>query len=46
LRSEKEVAKVLALDKEGLNHCEIARATGIPRSTVREWIIGKGGCTG
>ena len=28
----------MALAAEGLNPCQIARATGIPRSTIREWI--------
>jgi hypothetical protein len=41
LRSEDEIAEVQALDRDGLNHCEIARRTGIPRSTVRDWLTGK-----
>jgi hypothetical protein len=41
VRSETEVAKVQALAGDELNHCEIARATGIPRSTVRDWLTGK-----
>jgi len=31
---------VLALAAEGLNNCEIARQTGIPRRTVRDWVRG------
>jgi hypothetical protein len=30
-------AAVLALVDQALNDCEIARRTGIPRSTVRDW---------
>jgi hypothetical protein len=41
LRSKEEVALVKALANEGLNHCEIARATGIPRGTVRDWLTGR-----
>jgi hypothetical protein len=41
MRSQQEVALVQALAKEGLNHCEIARQTGIPRSTVRQWLSGR-----
>jgi uncharacterized protein (DUF983 family) len=41
LRSKEEVALVKALASEGLNRCEIARATGIPRGTVRDWLNGK-----
>jgi hypothetical protein len=37
-----EVARVLSLWNEGLtNQCEIARRTGIPRPTVRDWVMGK-----
>jgi Homeodomain-like domain len=38
VRSQREVAHVLALAQQGLNQCEIARRTGIPRSTVRCWL--------
>jgi hypothetical protein len=31
---------VLALKEEGLNNCAIARRTGIPRATVRDWVRG------
>jgi hypothetical protein len=41
MRSAREVDYVLALSAEGLNHCEIARRTGIPRATVRDWVNGK-----
>jgi hypothetical protein len=41
LRTEAEVNEVKALAAKGLNHCEIARRTGIPPSTVRQWAIGK-----
>jgi hypothetical protein len=41
MRSKQEVALVQALTREGLNNCQIARATGIPRPTVRDWVTGK-----
>jgi hypothetical protein len=41
LRSPEEVATVLELVRAGLNDCEIARRTGIPRGTVRCWRIGR-----
>jgi hypothetical protein len=41
MRSAGEVEQVLALAGDGLNHCEIARRTGIPRATVRDWVNGK-----
>lgn len=37
MRSQDEVDRVLALVDAGLNDCEIARLTAVPRSTVREW---------
>jgi Homeodomain-like domain len=37
MRSIEEVRTVLALVEEGFNDCEIARRTGIPRGTVRDW---------
>jgi hypothetical protein len=40
LRSEEEVALVQSLSSSGLNHCQIAHNTGIPRSTVRQWLAG------
>jgi hypothetical protein len=41
MRSREEVELVEALSREGLNHCEIARRTGIPRPTVRDWLNGR-----
>ena len=41
MRSPKEVALVLTLAAEGLNNCEIARRTGIPRGTVSDWRLGR-----
>jgi hypothetical protein len=38
VRSKEELARVRALALAGLNQCEIARRTGIPRSTVGEWL--------
>lgn len=35
------VNEVLALASEGRNRCEISRATGIPRTTVRSWLAGR-----
>jgi hypothetical protein len=40
-RTREEIAAVQALAAEGLNHCQIARRTGIPRSTVRDWLNGR-----
>jgi hypothetical protein len=37
VRSYRELAEVQALVATGLNDCWIARLTGIPRSTIREW---------
>jgi hypothetical protein len=36
-----EVRLVERLAAAGLNNCAIARATGIPRTTVRDWVAGK-----
>lgn len=41
MRSPDEVALVIHLSAEGLNQCEIARATGIPRGTLRMWLAGR-----
>jgi hypothetical protein len=41
MRSASEVRLVLRLSDEGLNNCEIARRTGVPRGTVRDWVRGK-----
>jgi hypothetical protein len=40
-RSVDEVSKCLEMRAAGLNACQIARATGIPRATVRDWITGR-----
>jgi hypothetical protein len=40
MRSLIEVESVLTLASEGLNQSEIARRTGIPRATVRDWVHG------
>jgi hypothetical protein len=37
VRSYRELAEVQGLVAFGLNDCQIARLTGIPRSTIREW---------
>src|ERR687891_687466 len=41
MRPEGEVTLVLSLVGAGLNDCEIARQTSIPRGTVRQWRIGR-----
>jgi hypothetical protein len=41
MRAPEEVATVLELVRAGLNDCEIARRTGIPRGTIRCWRIGR-----
>jgi hypothetical protein len=41
MRSIEEVQRVLALIGEGLNDCEIARRTQIPRGTIRDWRRGR-----
>jgi hypothetical protein len=41
VRTPEEVATVLALVRAGLNDCEVARRTGIPRGTIRGWRIGR-----
>ncbi|MEX2644737.1 MAG: helix-turn-helix domain-containing protein [Gaiellaceae bacterium] len=38
---EAAVAEVLVLAQAGLNRCEISRRTGVPRTTVRDWLCGK-----
>lgn len=37
MRSNAEYSRAAALISEGLNDCEIARLTGIPRCTIRDW---------
>jgi hypothetical protein len=50
MRPPEEVDRVRELARGGLNHCQIARITGIPRGTIRDWVNGKvrhprvGGC--
>jgi hypothetical protein len=41
MHSAETVSLVLDLVGRGLNDCEIARMTGVPRSTVRDWRVGK-----
>jgi hypothetical protein len=41
VRSRAEVAFVLELVRAGWNDCEIARQTGIPRRTIRDWRSGR-----
>lgn len=42
MRDESEVAQALALAERGLNDSEIARLTGLPRTTVRRWRLRQG----
>lgn len=42
MRTQADVDQVKALVAAGLNDCEVARTTGIPRGTVREWRHGLG----
>jgi hypothetical protein len=37
MRSNAEYTQAVSLVGDGLNDCQIARATGIPRSTIRDW---------
>jgi hypothetical protein len=50
VRTQKEIDAVLALVAEGFPDTAITRRTGIPRSTVRDWRIGRvptrGVCSG
>jgi hypothetical protein len=41
MRSHEDVREVLELIERGLNNCEIARQTGVPRTTVRDWRSGQ-----
>jgi hypothetical protein len=41
MRSREEVALVLALAAKGRSATEIARAAGVPRGTVRDWMDGR-----
>ncbi len=38
VRSADDVRLAFALSAEGLNPCQVARRTGIPRSTIRDWL--------
>jgi hypothetical protein len=40
MRSADEVGLVLSLAEQGFNNCEVARRTGVPRGTVRDWVRG------
>ncbi len=42
MRSQQEYSQAMTLISDGLNPSEVARLTGIPRATVREWAAGKG----
>src|SRR3954469_345654 len=41
MRTAEEVRLVERLAAEGLNNCQIARRTGLPRTTVRDWVAGR-----
>jgi Homeodomain-like domain len=41
MRSAAEVARVLALVDKGYTASQVARLTGVPRSTVRDWCAGR-----
>jgi hypothetical protein len=41
MRRLEEVRLVERLAAEGLNNCQIARRTGLPRTTVRDWVAGR-----
>jgi hypothetical protein len=41
MRASEDVAAVLDLGADGLSASEIARRTGIPRATVRDWLAGR-----
>jgi hypothetical protein len=41
VHDEETLSDVLALVGDGLNDCEIARRTGVPRRTVRDWRVGR-----
>jgi hypothetical protein len=40
MRRPEEVRLVQELSADGLNACEVARRTGIPRTTIRDWLTG------
>ena len=41
MRTPEEITHVLSLIQHGFNNCEIERATGISRSTIRAWRAGR-----
>jgi hypothetical protein len=41
MRRPEDVERVRALARGGLNNCQIARATGIPRRTISDWVSGR-----
>ncbi|MEA2448824.1 MAG: hypothetical protein QOG63_756 [Thermoleophilaceae bacterium] len=41
MRTQREILEVQRLASAGVNNCEIARRTGIPRSTIRTWLAGR-----
>src|SRR6266545_376522 len=41
MHNRSTVAAVLALVAEGLNDCQISRHSGVPRSTIRDWRVGR-----
>ncbi len=41
MRSVEDFARVAELLRRGLNDCDIARRTGVPRTTVRDWRRGR-----
>src|SRR3954447_19763217 len=41
MRSQVEVQRALKLGRDGFNASEIARMTGVPRSTISQWLIGR-----
>jgi Homeodomain-like domain len=41
MRDPDEISRVLSLVEAGKNDCEIARVTGIPRSTILDWRHGR-----
>lgn len=41
MHDRKTISEALALVEDGLNDCQIARRTGVPRSTIRDWRVGR-----
>jgi hypothetical protein len=41
MRTQAEVERILRLAGLGLNNCEISRRTGVPRTTVGDWVGGR-----